>query len=342
MRQGERRRGRQYHLGVGPGDVAPHVILVGDPARAEVVAGRFEKRRGEWRHREFVTISGAYHGLELTVTGTGIGPDNMEIAVIELYAVPKGSDPDPRGLLWRLAARRAPRGSRGLHRGRPAGEYDELLRARGLSGRGQLRGDTGAREACRQARARYHVGITASAPGFYGAQSRHVPGFPPRFADLPGELGRLGVLNFEMEVSSLFTLASLGATARARCARCMPSAPAVFLPMPAKGSKARHVRSRWAWGRSRAWPGASQRRADRVSRRRRAFGGARLWLRPALPPGEGAGRASRRPERRTVSRASTTPVSSGWSLASSSSSSRVAAARRISSNPKVAEEPVRR
>lgn len=43
-------------------------------------------------------------------------------------------------------------------------------------------------EACREKGARHHVGVTASAPGFYGAQSRHAPGFKPLHADLPGEM----------------------------------------------------------------------------------------------------------------------------------------------------------
>jgi uridine phosphorylase len=210
MRQGERRRGRQYHLGVGPGDIAPHVILVGDPARAEIVAGRFEKRRGEWRHREFVTISGVYHGLEVTVTGTGIGPDNMEITVVELSQCRKGLTLIRVGSCGALqrdmrlgdlvvstaAVRLENTTSFFVPEGFPAVASFEVTQA--------------LIEACRQTRGRHHVGITASAPGFYGAQSRHVPGFAPRFADLPGELGRLGVLNLEMEISSLFTLASLG------------------------------------------------------------------------------------------------------------------------------------
>jgi uridine phosphorylase len=66
---------------------------------------------------------------------------------------------------------------------------------------------------------RSHVGITASAPGFYGAQGRRVPGFPPRFPDLPRELARQNVANFEMEISALLTLAALrGLRAGAACA----------------------------------------------------------------------------------------------------------------------------
>jgi uridine phosphorylase len=37
-----------------------------------------------------------------------------------------------------------------------------------------------------------------------------VPGFEPRFKDLPGSLAKVNVINFEMEISALFTLASVG------------------------------------------------------------------------------------------------------------------------------------
>jgi uridine phosphorylase len=56
----------------------------------------------------------------------------------------------------------------------------------------------------------YHVGITATAPGFYGAQGRHLKGFPPRHPDIVKELERQGIKNLEMETSCLLTMASLG------------------------------------------------------------------------------------------------------------------------------------
>ena len=76
--------GRAYHLGLRPDQVAPHVLLVGDPARALRVAERFERRDHDERHREFVSITGVFRGLPVTVVGTGIGTDNVEIAVMEL------------------------------------------------------------------------------------------------------------------------------------------------------------------------------------------------------------------------------------------------------------------
>jgi uridine phosphorylase len=203
-------RGKQYHLGVGPGDVAPRVILVGDPARAERVARHFERQHGSWRHREYVTITGWYRGLEVTVTGTGIGPDNTEIAVIELAQCRRDLT------LIRVGT------CGGLQRRTRAGDLvvstaavrleatSRFFVPEGFPAVADLAVTQALVDACREAGARHHVGITASAPGFYGAQSRRARGFEPLHADLPGELARLGVLNFEMEASALFTLATIG------------------------------------------------------------------------------------------------------------------------------------
>ena len=59
---------------------------------------------------------------------------------------------------------------------------------------------------------RHHVGITATAPGFYGAQGRPIPQLPIRYPDLAEDMARQRVMNFEMEASALLVLAGL-----ARC-----------------------------------------------------------------------------------------------------------------------------
>jgi len=41
----------------------------------------------ELKHREFVTLTGSHRGLRLSVIGTGIGPDNVEIALVEAWAL---------------------------------------------------------------------------------------------------------------------------------------------------------------------------------------------------------------------------------------------------------------
>ena len=64
-----------------------------------------------------------------------------------------------------------------------------------------------------------HVGITATAPGFFGPQGRPVARLPIRFPDLAADMARQGVLNFEMEASALLVLAGLaGCRAGVVCA----------------------------------------------------------------------------------------------------------------------------
>ena len=79
--------GRVYHLGLAPGELAERIILVGDPARALRVAARFDKLEHEVREREFVTLTGTFQGRRLSVMGTGIGTDNVEIALVEAHVV---------------------------------------------------------------------------------------------------------------------------------------------------------------------------------------------------------------------------------------------------------------
>ena len=79
--------GKVLHLGLAKGQLAENVFLVGDPARAVRVANRFDSIHSEVRNREYVTITGSYNGMPISVIGTGIGVDNVEIALVEAYTV---------------------------------------------------------------------------------------------------------------------------------------------------------------------------------------------------------------------------------------------------------------
>jgi uridine phosphorylase len=150
---------------------------------------------------------------------TGIGPDNTEIAVVEISQICQsptliriGSSGTLReeiaigDLIVSTGAVRLENTSTFfVHEGYPAMAHPEVMMALIA---GAERGGN-----------RYHVGLTATAPGFYGAQCRRVEGFPLRRPGLIDELAAQGVLNFEMETSSLLTLASLrGLRAGAVCA----------------------------------------------------------------------------------------------------------------------------
>jgi uridine phosphorylase len=76
-----------YHLGLAKGQLAKNVFIVGDPARAVRVSKRFDTIDLKVTHREYVTFTGSYRGLPVSVIGTGIGTDNVEIALIEAFIV---------------------------------------------------------------------------------------------------------------------------------------------------------------------------------------------------------------------------------------------------------------
>jgi uridine phosphorylase len=76
--------GLQPHLHAGLGDVGRYVFLPGDPARAELIAQRFESPRLVASNREFVTWSGTLAGVPVSATSTGIGGPSAAIAVEEL------------------------------------------------------------------------------------------------------------------------------------------------------------------------------------------------------------------------------------------------------------------
>jgi uridine phosphorylase len=78
---------RVYHLGLAKGELAKNVFIVGDPARAVRVSKRFDNIDFKVENREYLTFTGTYDGLPVSVIGTGIGTDNVEIALVEAFIV---------------------------------------------------------------------------------------------------------------------------------------------------------------------------------------------------------------------------------------------------------------
>lgn len=77
----------QYHVRLSPGDVAPAVLLPGDPGRVEVVASLWDEARHVASNREYVTFTGMYRGVPISCTSTGIGSPSTAIALEELARV---------------------------------------------------------------------------------------------------------------------------------------------------------------------------------------------------------------------------------------------------------------
>ena len=80
-------RGAVYHLDVRPEEMADTIILVGDPDRVKVVSKYFDKIDFKIQHREFITHTGSIGNKRLSVISTGIGPDNVDIAMNEIDAI---------------------------------------------------------------------------------------------------------------------------------------------------------------------------------------------------------------------------------------------------------------
>lgn len=79
--------GSIFHLHLRPEQLADKVFLVGDPARVDVVASRFDSIECNVTSREFHTITGTYKGKRITVVSHGIGTDNIDIVLNELDAL---------------------------------------------------------------------------------------------------------------------------------------------------------------------------------------------------------------------------------------------------------------
>ena len=79
--------GSIFPLHLNPEQLADTVLLVGDPARVEMVASYFDRQECRVANREFVTITGTYIGKRMSVISTGIGTDNIDIVVTELDAL---------------------------------------------------------------------------------------------------------------------------------------------------------------------------------------------------------------------------------------------------------------
>ena len=79
--------GSVFHLHLKPEQLTDRVILVGDPARVDMVASFFDTRTFEVSSREFHTIGGTYKGKPIMCLSHGIGPDNIDIVINELDAL---------------------------------------------------------------------------------------------------------------------------------------------------------------------------------------------------------------------------------------------------------------
>lgn len=79
--------GSVFHIHLKPEELADNVILVGDPARVDMVAEYLTDIEFRHESREFVSVTGRRNGKRITCLSHGIGPDNIDIVMTELDAL---------------------------------------------------------------------------------------------------------------------------------------------------------------------------------------------------------------------------------------------------------------
>jgi len=79
--------GSIYHLNLLPEHISESIIVVGDQDRVHTVSKYFDSIEHRIQNREFTTHTGYFNGKRLTVMSTGIGTDNIDIAINELDAI---------------------------------------------------------------------------------------------------------------------------------------------------------------------------------------------------------------------------------------------------------------
>ncbi len=187
------------HLAAAPGDIAPVVLLPGDPLRARWIAQTFlDDARCYTEVRGMLGFTGTWKGRPVSVQGSGMGQPSMAIYVNELftdYDVQSVVRVGSCGALTEgLAVRDVVIASGACTDSSMNRIAFEGLDYAPVADFGLLRG---AVEAAEARGTDVHVGLLFSSDSFYPARP-----------ELAARMTGYGVLAVEMEASALYTLAA--------------------------------------------------------------------------------------------------------------------------------------
>lgn len=233
-------RGAIYHLDLTPEELAPLIILVGDPARVRQVSRHFDTCEIIRQNREFITHTGHFHKKRISVISTGIGTDNIDIVLNEIDALVNidfGTRMVKKDPVHLQIIRIGTAGS--LQQDIPVDSFvasthglgidnllnfyrhqhndEEQLLVQSFITQTQLhnRFSNPYISSCSPSLIKYfvkdfHQGITVTSPGFYGPQGRilRLGLSNPEFIDhlTRFSFGHHRILNFEMETAAIYGL----------------------------------------------------------------------------------------------------------------------------------------
>jgi len=236
-------RGAIYHLNLLPEELGTNVIVVGDPDRVKLVSRYFDSIESKTQHREFITHTGYIGKKRTSVISTGIGTDNIDIALNEIDALVninfKTREVNPKlksvniirigtsgSLQADIPVDGHVAGTHGLgidnllnfYRLEQNEEEKQLLHS--FVTHTQLHGQmsypyiaSASGSLLKHFVKDFHHGITVTCPGFYGPQGR-VLRLGIRNPNLIDNLtnfrfGQHRIANFEMETSAIYSLGKL-------------------------------------------------------------------------------------------------------------------------------------
>lgn len=199
--------GKQYHIGVGVGDVGRYVFLPGDPQRCAKIAKYFEDAEFVGESREYRTYTGYLNGEKVSVCSTGIGGPSASIAMEELVAC--GADTFIRigtcgGMDVNVKSGDLVIATGAIRMEGTSKEYAPIE----FPAVADLEVINALVEGARENSAAYHTGVVQCKDAFYG---QHRPETLPNGEDLIRKWNAwvsLGTKASEMESAALFTVAS--------------------------------------------------------------------------------------------------------------------------------------
>ena len=236
-------RGAIYHLNVRPEEIADTIITVGDPERVAEVSKCFDRVEHKLAHREFITHTGYIGQKRISVLSTGIGPDNIDIALNEIDAL-ANINFDTRSIndqkksvsIIRMGTCGSLQGEVGVNElvaGTHGLGIDNVLHFYERENNEEEKAILAAFDEHTKISAHkiqpyiatasagllkhftegYSHGITVTCPGFYGPQGRilRLPLKMPNLVDqmTSFKFGQHRIANFEMETSAIYGLCNL-------------------------------------------------------------------------------------------------------------------------------------
>jgi len=184
------------------------VLLPGDPARVPLIAARWAEAREIAVEREHVTFTGRLaDGGPISACSTGAGGGSTASALEELIAI--GADTFIRVGTCGAIQREIECGDVIIHTGavRLDGTSPQYVRIEYPAAAHHVV-VLALVQAAEELGVRYHLGVSASTASFYPGQGRPGwQGYTQSWTDqIVPDLQRAGVLNFEMEAATIFTM----------------------------------------------------------------------------------------------------------------------------------------